>query len=317
LNKYLVEIKGLVKYFYIKKGFMRKLIVHAVDGVDLNIVEGETLGLVGESGCGKSTLGRTILMLIPPTKGSIIFDGKELTKMNKEELRKMRKYMQIVFQDPFSSLDPRMRIKNQLAEPLIACGEPVNDAKLAEVLEVVGLNREHLDRFPHEFSGGQRQRINIARAIITKPKLVVLDEPTSALDVSIQAQVLNLLKKLQQDFKLTYLFITHNINVVSYMSDRVAVMYLGKIVEISDIYEIISNPLHPYTKILISSVPVPDPDFKRIREGIKGEPPSPINPPSGCRFHPRCPYAMDICKNNEPQLISIGKTHSVSCFLYK
>jgi len=296
---------------------MRKLIVHAVDGVDLNIVEGETLGLVGESGCGKSTLGRTILMLIPPTKGSIIFDGKELTKMNKEELRKMRKYMQIVFQDPFSSLDPRMRIKNQLAEPLIACGEPVNDAKLAEVLEVVGLNREHLDRFPHEFSGGQRQRINIARAIITKPKLVVLDEPTSALDVSIQAQVLNLLKKLQQDFKLTYLFITHNINVVSYMSDRVAVMYLGKIVEISDIYEIISNPLHPYTKILISSVPVPDPDFKRIREGIKGEPPSPINPPSGCRFHPRCPYAMDICKNNEPQLISIGKTHSVSCFLYK
>jgi len=296
---------------------MRKLTVHAVDGVDLNIVEGETLGLVGESGCGKSTLGRTILMLTPPTKGSIKFDGKELTKMNKEELRKMRKYMQIVFQDPFSSLDPRMRIKNQIAEPLIACGEPVNDDKLVEALEAVGLNKEHLDRFPHEFSGGQRQRINIARAIVTKPKLVVLDEPTSALDVSIQAQVLNLLKKLQQDFKLTYLFITHNINVVSYMSDRVAVMYLGKIVEISDIYEILSNPLHPYTKVLISSVPVPDPDLKRIREGIKGEPPSPINPPSGCRFHPRCPYAMDICKNHEPQLISIGKTHSVSCFLYK
>jgi oligopeptide/dipeptide ABC transporter ATP-binding protein len=317
LNNYLVEVKGLVKYFYIKKSFMRKLTVHAVDGIDLNIVEGETLGLVGESGCGKSTLGRTILMLTPPTKGSIKFDGKDLTKMNKEELRKMRKYMQIVFQDPFSSLDPRMRIKNQLAEPLIACGEPVNDAKLAGALEAVGLNREYLDRFPHEFSGGQRQRINIARAIVTKPKLVVLDEPTSALDVSIQAQVLNLLKKLQQDFKLTYLFITHNINVVSYMSDRVAVMYLGKIVEISGIYEILGNPLHPYTKVLTSSVPVPDPDLKRIREGIKGEPPSPINPPSGCRFHPRCPYAMDICKNHEPQLISIGKTHSVSCFLYK
>ncbi|MEM1574230.1 MAG: ABC transporter ATP-binding protein, partial [Candidatus Methanomethylicaceae archaeon] len=274
----LIEVKGLTKYFYIKKGLLGKMVVRAVDGVDINIRKGETLGLVGESGCGKSTLGRAILLLIPLTQGDVIFEGKSLIRMKKQELRMMRKYMQIVFQDPYSSLNPRMRIKDLLSEPFIAFDEKVEDERLKEVMKAVGLSEEHLDRYPHEFSGGQRQRINIARAIIMKPKFVVLDEPTSALDVSIQAQILNLLKDFQKELNLTYLFITHNINVVSYMSDRVAIMYAGKIIEIVNTEELIMEPMHPYTKALMASVPIPNPDLKRPRTGIGGEPPSLINP---------------------------------------
>lgn len=312
----LIEVKGLTKYFYIKKGLLGKMVVRAVDGVDINIRKGETLGLVGESGCGKSTLGRAILLLIPLTQGDVIFEGKSLIRMKKQELRMMRKYMQIVFQDPYSSLNPRMRIKDLLSEPFIAFDEKVEDERLKEVMKAVGLSEEHLDRYPHEFSGGQRQRINIARAIIMKPKFVVLDEPTSALDVSIQAQILNLLKDLQKELNLTYLFITHNINVVSYMSDRVAIMYAGKIIEIVNTEELIMEPMHPYTKALMASVPIPNPDLKRPRTGIGGEPPSLINPPTGCRFHPRCPYAMEICKKEIPNLLEVKKEHYVSCFLY-
>ncbi|MEM2178924.1 MAG: ABC transporter ATP-binding protein [Candidatus Methanomethylicaceae archaeon] len=312
----LIEVKGLTKYFYIKKGLLGKMVVRAVDGVDINIRKGETLGLVGESGCGKSTLGRAILLLIPLTQGDVIFEGKSLIRMKKQELRMMRKYMQIVFQDPYSSLNPRMRIKDLLSEPFIAFNEKVEDERLKEVMKAVGLSEEHLDRYPHEFSGGQRQRINIARAIIMKPKFVVLDEPTSALDVSIQAQILNLLKDFQKELNLTYLFITHNINVVSYMSDRVAIMYAGKIIEIVNTEELIMEPMHPYTKALMASVPIPNPDLKRPRTGIGGEPPSLINPPTGCRFHPRCPYAMEICKKEIPNLLEVKKEHYVSCFLY-
>lgn len=312
----LIEVKGLTKYFYIKKGLLGKMVVRAVDGVDINIRKGETLGLVGESGCGKSTLGRAILLLIPLTQGDVIFEGKSLIRMKKQELRMMRKYMQIVFQDPYSSLNPRMRIKDLLSEPFIAFDEKVEDERLKEVMKAVGLSEEHLDRYPHEFSGGQRQRINIARAIIMKPKFVVLDEPTSALDVSIQAQILNLLKDFQKELNLTYLFITHNINVVSYMSDRVAIMYAGKIIEIVNTEELIMEPMHPYTKALMASVPIPNPDLKRPRTGIGGEPPSLINPPTGCRFHPRCPYAMEICKKEIPNLLEVKKEHYVSCFLY-
>ena len=303
----LVRARSIVKHFPIRHGVLQRVTgqVRAVDGVDLDVMPGQTVGLVGESGCGKSTLGRTLIRLVEPTSGSIMFDGRDLTRLHGRSLKEARRDMQIVFQDPVGSLDPRMTVRDIIGEGLGAHGlarGAGRDARVREMLELVGLRPEAASRYPHEFSGGQRQRIGIARALVVAPKLVVADEPVSALDVSIQSQVLNLLVELKKDLNLTYIFIAHNLAVVGYISDRIAVMYLGKIVEIADAGELYRSPLHPYTVALLSAIPQPLPGQRRQRIVLRGEVPSPINPPSGCRFRTRCPLAQDICAEKEPPL---------------
>lgn len=316
----LLEVNGLKKHFPLTGGIFRRVsgTVKAVDGVNIKIKSGETFGLVGESGCGKTTLGRCILRLIEPTEGKVLFEGKSLLKLNKKELQMFRQYMQIVFQDPYSSLDPRLTVRQTISIPLklynIVKGNP--EGKILEVIRDVGLEKEHIDRYPHEFSGGQRQRIGIARALTVNPKFIVLDEPTSALDVSVQAKILNLLKHLQDENKFTYLFISHNLEVVRYMSDRIAVMYLGKIMEIAVGEELFERQFHPYTQALLSAVPVPDPESKKKRILLTGDVPTPINPPIGCNFNPRCSRVLPICRDTEPQLREIRKDHYVACHLY-
>ncbi|SVA93556.1 uncharacterized protein METZ01_LOCUS146410 [marine metagenome] len=316
----MVEIKNLIKHFPVKKGLFKKTVglVKAVDDVSLDIYEGETLGLVGESGCGKSTLGRVLVRLINPTSGDIIFDNKNLNSYSNKELRSQRQYFQIIFQDPNSSLDPRSTIGKSIEEALIIHGMKdrlERQKKVSEMLNLVGIPANAVERFPHEFSGGQRQRIGIARALILKPKLVVCDEPVSALDVSVQAQVLNLLNDLKDELSLTLLFISHNLSVVENVSDRIAIMYLGQIIELLDSSKFAANCKHPYSKALLSAIPVPDPNIKKERIILKGDVPSPINPPNGCRFHTRCPEAIAKCKNTEPSLIELSQGHKASCHL--
>ncbi len=314
----LLAARGLVKHYPIKGGVMLKEIaaVKAVDDVSLEIHPGETLGLVGESGCGKSTFGRAILRLEEPTAGEVIFDGENILAYDAEQLRALRKKMQIIFQDPFSSLNPRKPVASIVGEPLLVHGmkkRKAREARVLELLRVVGLRQEHMRRYPHMFSGGQRQRIGVARALALNPKLVVCDEAVSALDVSIQAQVLNLLKDLQEEFGLTYLFISHDLHVVEHISDRVAVMYLGKIVEIAASETIYARPLHPYTQALLSASPMPDPTRRQKRIILKGDVPSPIDPPPGCRFHTRCPYVESVCTTNEPALKDVTPGHQAAC----
>jgi len=323
MSEVLLEVAGLRKYFPIRKGLFSRVVGHvkAVDGVSFHVNRGETLSLVGESGCGKTTTGRSILRLIQPTEGSVRFEGREVTTLGKRELRALRRRMQIVFQDPYSSLNPRLTIGSMLAEPLsihrLAKGAAARE-RVAELLTLVGLSPDHARRYPHEFSGGQRQRIGVARALAVEPSLIVLDEPVSALDVSIQAQIINLLQDLQRRMNLTYLFVAHDLSVVEHISDRVAVMYLGRIVELADRDTIYRDPRHPYTKSLLSAVPVPDPDRTRSRIVLKGDVPSPANPPSGCRFHPRCFLAEQLdslprCRAEEPELREVSPGHWVSC----
>ena len=316
----LIEVRNLVKHFPVRGGILQRVQgwVQAVDDVSFTVRRGEVLGLVGESGCGKTTVGRLILKLIEPTAGQILFEGQDLAGRRERDLKPFRRQMQIIFQDPFSSLDPRTPIGDSIGEGLRTHGVNNSRQRFEQVLEMmkkVGLEDYHARRYPHEFSGGQRQRIGIARALILKPQFIVCDEPVSALDVSIQAQVLNLLRQLQTEFGLTLLFIAHNMSVVEHISDRVAVMYLGKVVEVADRDEMYRNPQHPYTQALMSAIPIPDPDLKRERIILKGDVPSPLNPPSGCRFHPRCPVAIDICSKVEPPLIDIGGGHLAACHL--
>lgn len=316
----ILEVKDLKKYFPVKGIFFTKGFVKAVDGISFSIKKGETFGLVGESGCGKTTAGRTILRLIEPDSGKIIFEGKDISNIKGKELLRFRRKAQIMFQDPYSSLNPRKTVFQIVIEPAKFYGLDIGDPEefVIELLERVGLNETHLYRYPHEFSGGQRQRIALARILSVNPDFIVLDEPTSALDVSVQANILNMLKDLQKELGLTYLFISHDLAVVEYMSHRLGVMYLGKIVEIGDSEQIFREPLHPYTKALFSAIPVPDPEFEREKsvEKLTGEPPSPINPPSGCRFHPRCRYAMEICREKEPELKRVDGDRQVACWLY-
>lgn len=317
----LLKVRGLKKYFPIKAGIIGRHVgdVKAVDDVSFEILEGETLGIVGESGCGKSTTGRSLMRLIEPTAGEIYFEGKNVSAMSKEELRKIRRDIQMVFQDPYASLNPRHNVQKILEEPLKVHGignEKERKEKVAKLLEIVGLSSYHASRYPHQFSGGQRQRIGIARALMTNPKLIIADEPVSALDVSIQAQVLNLMKDLQEELKLTYIFIAHDLGVVRHISDRVGVMYLGKMIEISESEALYENPLHPYTQALLAAVPVPDPDFIRETQLLTGDIPSPANPPSGCAFHTRCPLKMAHCDQSVPPLIEVEPGHSVACHLY-
>ena len=316
----LVEVKHVKKYFPIRKGVLQREVarVHAVDDVSFAVQEGETLGLVGESGCGKSTLGRTIVRLLEPTAGEIIFQGRRIEELTSRQLRPLRREMQMVFQDPYASLNPRKRVGTIIGDPMKIhkLGDKKDrKARVEELLETVGLSPEHYNRFPHEFSGGQRQRIGIARALALRPKLIVADEPVSALDVSIQSQMLNLLEDLQTEFKLTYIFIAHDLGVVRHVSDRIAVMYLGKLVELSPAEELYQRPIMPYTEALLSAVPIPDPDLAAARKRIvlEGDVPSPINPPSGCRFHPRCRYATQVCKEVEPPLVEYGNGHLAAC----
>jgi peptide/nickel transport system ATP-binding protein/oligopeptide transport system ATP-binding protein len=315
----LVEVKNLVKYFPVRGGLLQRVVaqVQAVENVSFSIKRGETLGLVGESGCGKTTVGRTLLRLIPATKGEVLFEGRNVFTANGRELKALRRDMQIIFQDPFSSLDPRMPVGESIGEGLLVHGMRNRKERFEIVINTlrkVGLEDYHARRYPHEFSGGQRQRIGIARALALRPKFIVCDEPVSALDVSIQAQVLNILKELQSEFNLTYLFIAHNLSVVEHISDRVAVMYLGKMVELAERDELYKNPLHPYTQALMSAIPVPDPDLKRERIILKGDVPSPLRPPSGCRFHPRCPVALEHCSREEPQFREASPGHWVACW---
>ena len=315
-----LEVRDLKKHFPLRKGLLQRAggTVFAVDGVSFTIEAGETLGLVGESGCGKSTVGRTVLRLIEPTAGIIRLSGKDITKLNKSELRPYRRQMQIIFQDPFSSLDPRMSAGDIVAEPLrvhgVASGKLVRE-KVATLFERVGLSRVQMDNYPHQFSGGQRQRIGIARALALQPKLIVGDEPVSALDVSIQAQVLNLIRDLQKEFGLAYLFISHNLAVVEHISHRIAVMYLGRVVEYTDKHTLFARALHPYTEQLLLAVPVPDPRVKRPKRVLQGDVPSPINPPRGCHFHTRCPYAVERCRVEAPMLREVRPGQQVACHL--
>lgn len=318
----LLEVKNLKKYFKINKGFIRRDIrnVKAVDDVSFKIFKGETLGLVGESGCGKSTTGRTLIRLYEPTDGEIIFDGAEIGSMSEQELKPFRKRIQMIFQDPYASLNTRMTVGDIIGEPLdihgLATGEE-RQKRIYELLERVGLSKMHASRYPHEFSGGQRQRIGIARALAVNPEFIICDEPISALDVSIQAQVVNMLEDLQNDFGLTYLFIAHDLSMVKHISDRIGVMYLGKMMELSDSAELYEKPLHPYTQALLSAIPIPDPEVTRQKQRIilEGDVPSPINPPSGCRFRTRCIHAMDVCSKVEPELKEVEKGHFVACHL--
>jgi oligopeptide transport system ATP-binding protein len=312
----LLEVKNLVKHFQIGRG-----VVRAVDGVSFSIEPGETLGLVGESGCGKTTTGRCILQLERPTSGQVLFEGRDLMKATAAELRAVRRKMQVIFQDPYSSLNPRMTVGQIIAEPLavhgIVSGGAARAARVRDLLQRVGLNPRHAARYPHEMSGGQRQRVGIARALAMEPSLIVCDEPVSALDVSIQAQIINLLEDLQSEFGLTYLFIAHDLAVVRHISDRVAVMYLGKIAEIADRKTLYDNPRHPYTRALLSAVPIPDPELESKRERIVlgGEVPSPLNPPGGCVFHPRCPIMVDRCRHDVPLLRELNTEHGAACHL--
>lgn len=317
----LLEVKNLTKYFSIQGGIFSTEVdrLHAVDGVSFSIAAGETLGMVGESGCGKSTTGRCILRLIEPSSGDVMFEGQSVTQMDKHALREVRRDMQIIFQDPFASLNPRMTVQAIIGEALTIhklTNNP-NDyqARIVQLLETVGLNADHMRRFPHEFSGGQRQRIGIARALAVSPKLIVCDEPVSALDVSIQAQVINLLEDLQAKMGLTYLFIAHNLSVVEHISTRVAVMYLGRVVEIAPSRNLYTQPRHPYTEALLSAVPIPDPKAKKQRIVLTGDVPSPVNRPTGCHFHPRCPRAMERCKVEEPLLKNVADQHQAACHL--
>ena len=315
----LLRVKNLKKYFPIRGGLFSREVarVHAVDDVSFDIYPGETLGLVGESGCGKSTTGRAILRLIEPTAGEVSFDGKNVTALDKRALRALRKEMQIIFQDPYASLNPRMTVGSIVGEALVihklARTKREREERVVKILETVGLSADHLRRYPHEFSGGQRQRIGIARSLAVSPKFIVADEPVSALDVSIQAQIINLLEDLQKQFGLTYLFIAHDLSVVEHISTRVAVMYLGKIVELAPAKDLYTNPKHPYTEALLSAVPIPDPTVKRKRILLEGDVPSPIKPPSGCRFHTRCPIRVASCSQNEQVLKEISPGHWVAC----
>ncbi len=312
-KKELVQIKNLVKHFPVENS---DDVVKAVDGVSFDILAGETLGLVGESGCGKSTVGRCILRLIEPTSGEVLFEGKNVLSLNKNELRPLRREMQIIFQDPYASLNPRLSILSIISEPLVIHGignKSEQKDRVAELLKKVGLDPDYMYRYPHEFSGGQRQRLGVARALALNPKLIIADEPVSALDVSVQAQVVNLLQDLQAEFGLTYLFISHGLAVVEHISQRVAVMYLGKIVEIATAQELYENPQHPYTKALLSAIPIPDPKVKRDRIILKGDVPTPINPPSGCRFRTRCPIASEECAKIEPEMKETSDGHFAAC----
>ncbi|KKI90150.1 peptide ABC transporter ATP-binding protein [Bacillus sp. SA1-12] len=321
----ILDVQSMKKYFPIKKGFLKKTVGHvkAVDDVSFYINEGETFGLVGESGCGKSTLGKSLLRAIEPSSGSVTFRNRhdevvEVMDLNGNGLRDIRRDMQMVFQDPYSSLNPRMTVLNIIGEPLIcnkiAKGEDLKN-KVKDLMEVVGLNSRHLERYPHAFSGGQRQRIGIARALATNPKFLVCDEAVSALDVSIQAQIINLLQDLQKEFHLSYLFISHDLGVIQHISDRVGVMYVGKMVEMASTEELFANPKHPYTEALLSAKPMPNPRLKKERIILRGEVANPANPPSGCYFHPRCPYAKEICKQEAPAFKDVGGGHQVACHL--
>jgi peptide/nickel transport system ATP-binding protein/oligopeptide transport system ATP-binding protein len=320
-NGKLLEVRNLCKYFPVKKGVFARVSdwVRAVDGVSFEIRKGETLGLVGESGCGKTTTGRTLLRLMEPTSGEAVFNGASIFQLRDEELRKIRKQMQIIFQDPYGSLNPRMTVGGIVMEGMVAhdlYSRPERVDKAMRLLERVGLEREHFYRYPHEFSGGQRQRIGIARALAVEPEFIVCDEPVSALDVSIQAQIINLLTDLKGEFGLSYLFVAHDLSVVEHISDRVAVMYLGRIVEQAPTEEIFGSPLHPYTQALLSSVPSMEPGEKKKHQTLPGDVPSPLHPPTGCAFHPRCPEAMDVCRKEAPPMIAKGGEHFVSCHLY-
>ncbi len=318
----LLQVRDLTKHFEMKRGFFwgEKAKVHAVDGVSFDLFRGETLGLVGESGCGKSTTGRLILRLIEPTAGSIAFEGKDILQTGKKEMRALRQRMQIIFQDPYSSLNPRMTVEQIVGEGIVIhklCQTRAERReRVADLLQKVGLSPEQMNRYPHEFSGGQRQRVGIARALAVNPKLIIADEPISALDVSIQAQVINLLEDLQEQFNLTYLFIAPDLRVVEHISDRVAVMYLGQIAELADSSELYANPMHPYTQALLSAIPIPDPTTKRQRIILEGDPPSVIHPPSGCRFHTRCHKRFERCDKEVPALREVAPQHWVACHLY-
>ncbi|MXQ53531.1 ABC transporter ATP-binding protein [Shimazuella alba] len=318
----LLQVTNLKKHFPVTKGFFQKQVgaVKSVDGISFEMQEGKTLGIVGESGCGKSTTGRALLRILEPTEGEVVFDGVNIGKLTKDELRSFRTNMQMIFQDPYASLNPRWTVQQVLEEPLLTHGKNSKETikqRVTELMELVGLSPQQAGRFPHEFSGGQRQRIGIARAIALNPKFIVCDEPVSALDVSIQAQVLNLMKDLQQKFSLTYLFISHDLSVVKFISDRVGVMYLGKLVELAPTDEVFAEPLHPYTKALISAVPVPDPEAKREQIVLSGDVPSALNPPKGCAFHTRCPVAMDVCKSVVPKWQEVSTGRQIACHLYE
>ncbi len=322
MKKSILEVKNLKKYFPVVGGVFSKPIawVKAVDDVSFNIFEGETFSLVGESGSGKTTTGKTILKLIEPTAGQIIAEDIDITNYSASEMRPLRRDMQIIFQDPYGSLNPRLPVGEIIREPLVVHrvgNKKEQEERVVEAMQVVGLRPEYLRRYPHEFSGGQRQRVGIARAIVLNPKFIVADEPVSALDASIQSQVLNLLMDLQQKLSLTYLFVAHNLAVVRHVSDRIGVMYLGKLMEIADTMELFNNPLHPYTQALLSAIPIPDPEIKKERIILEGDIPSPINPPSGCVFRTRCIYAQDICAEKMPQLVDIGSGHFTACHFVK